>query len=75
VTPKTHTDDLIQCGEKKGTAFDEDFGYYDYTYTTCKKEDGYWIYCGDCFANETLHRAHDDFAQDKAFLESGAWKK
>lgn len=51
--PATLAPDLIQSGESYSYALDPETGYWRDTYTTFKRKDGRWIYCGHCFRGKT----------------------
>ena len=52
VPPITNRAALVQCGEPVSFEKDPRTGGHKATYTTFRKEDGQWYYCGNCFAGE-----------------------
>ena len=54
--PKTLLDGYIQVGEPYNHVFDVDYQLKP-TYMTFVKMDKQWIYCGNCFQYETIHRS------------------
>lgn len=52
VPPVVMKAELIQGGEPYNYALDPDGGYWRDTFTTFKREEGHWIYCGHCFRNK-----------------------
>lgn len=50
--PATHRESLIQCGEPYDHQRDPKTGRYKPTFATFHKEDGQWVYCGNCFIGE-----------------------
>lgn len=51
--PATLAPNLMQAGEPYSYALDPKTGYWRNTFTTFKREEGRWIYCGHCFRNKT----------------------
>ena len=39
---------ILQAGEAKGSCYNKETDDYEYTYTTFKKENDKWFYCGNC---------------------------
>lgn len=53
VPPATNRAGLVQCGEPVSFEKDPRTGDHKPTYTTFRREDSQWYYCGNCFIGET----------------------
>ena len=56
VPPASFERGYIQGGEPYSHEKDETTGRYRPTFATFKREGDAWLYCGNCFVNETTNR-------------------